>query len=110
MDTKFNTSCQICGKKYNYCSKCKELAGYRAVADSPECYQIYMVLRQYLEDIITESEATNMFSDIGITANSDLSHLLPSVARDVKAIINSNIVKVVDKPIIKTDKYSKNRK
>jgi hypothetical protein len=79
--------CQICGKEYNYCPKCRNIGSWRAIVDTHECYQIAMILIEYREGIIDEIKASEHFEAIGIKANSDLSHLLDAVARDVKKII-----------------------
>lgn len=85
-------NCQICGNEYNYCFKCKKLDSWRAVADVPDCYSIYVILRDYREGVLTIKEATNKFAKIGITINSDFSKFLPAITRDIKTIISEGTV------------------
>ena len=87
MATNLNKRCQICGDMYNHCVKCKELAGWRAIADTHEHYQVATVIREHREGIIDSIEAKKMFENIGITLKSDFSAYLPEVARDIKKLI-----------------------
>lgn len=63
--------CAICGKQYHYCFKCEKIAGYRFYTDTPECYQIHVILREYREGVLTAEEAAKRFVNIGITNNFD---------------------------------------
>lgn len=89
--------CQICGKEYNYCPKCKNIGSWKAIADTHECYQIAMVLTGYREGIVNEQQAKEQFENIGINADTDLTHLLGAVARDVKMIIAKGSEKAFSK-------------
>lgn len=96
--------CQICGNEYNYCPHCRDIASWKAIADKHECYQIAMILTEYREGILDAKTATECFSHINITADSDLSRLLPAVERDIKKIIE----KGTEKHEIKTRKKKVN--
>lgn len=37
-----NAVCKICGKKYHHCEKCEQIGSWRAVACSPECWNIWV--------------------------------------------------------------------
>lgn len=52
-----NHTCQICGTQYYACNKCKKYNGYKLVVDKPECYGVYLVLVDYRQGVLTQSEA-----------------------------------------------------
>ena len=37
-----NAVCNVCGKKYHHCEKCEQIGSWRAVACSPECWNIWV--------------------------------------------------------------------
>ena len=37
-----NAVCKICGKKYHHCEMCEQIGSWRAVACSPECWNIWV--------------------------------------------------------------------
>ena len=96
------TTCQICGKEYDYCPNCDKVKNWRRYACTPEHYQIVMILTEYREGVIDAKEATECFANIGITANSELD-LLDAVTRDIKAIIEKGTPKRVPKPKAKSE-------
>ena len=42
MDEYLNAVCKVCGKKYHHCEKCEQIGSWRAVACSPECWNIWV--------------------------------------------------------------------
>lgn len=72
-----NAVCGICGRGYHRCAKCNTLPHYKNVTDTPECFKVYTVLREYRNGIISETEAIEMYERIGY----DEKNLLPSVAK-----------------------------
>lgn len=93
MANSLNSTCQICGKQYHYCEDCRKHGNWRRIADTPEHYQIAMILTEYREHIINDKEAAEFFRDCGITIDSDFSEYLEAVARDIKAIIKKGTAK-----------------
>lgn len=81
--------CTICGKEYHHCSKCEKIVGYRFYADTPECYQIFTLLREYREGIFTIEETAKKFNNIGIKSDDDMTDFIPAVQRDIKTILAS---------------------
>jgi hypothetical protein len=81
------TTCAICGKEYNYCPSCEQHKGYRYYADTPECFQVFLILQDIREGIINETEAVERFNHIGITLDYDFTQMISSVATDVKRIL-----------------------
>ena len=37
-----NAVCKVCGKKYHHCDMCEQIGSWRAVACSPECWNIWV--------------------------------------------------------------------
>lgn len=89
--------CWICGKEYDACLNCKDMNGWRRTACSPEHYQINQIIRETKEGIISDKEATELFANIGITADSEL-ELLPEITRRIKIIIANGTPKRITKP------------
>ena len=59
-----NAVCKVCGKKYHHCEKCEQIGSWRAVACSPECWNIWVdVVRERIaaenaaNEPVTESPA-----------------------------------------------------
>ena len=102
------TKCLICGEKYNYCPSCSGTHAWKFYTDTREHYQIYMIIEQYNSKpkLYSKDDARIAFENIGITADSDLSNLKPSIAEQIK-----NIVTVEksdeDKTVLKKTKKSK---
>lgn len=42
MSEYLNAVCKVCGKKYHHCAKCEQVGSWRAVACSPECWNIWV--------------------------------------------------------------------
>ena len=37
-----NAVCKICGTKYHHCEKCEKIGSWRAIACSPECWNVWI--------------------------------------------------------------------
>lgn len=100
------TKCLICGEKYNYCPSCSGTHAWKFYTDTHEHYQIYMIIEQYNSKLYSKDDTRIAFENIGITADSDLSNLKPSIAEQIKNIVT------VEKPneektVLKKTKKSK---
>ena len=42
MSEYLNAECKVCGKRYHHCAKCEQVGSWRAVACSPECWNIWV--------------------------------------------------------------------
>ena len=87
-------TCWICGKQHEYCPVCHQSNGWKYVADTPEHYQIYLVLHEFEESIITKDEATERFAELGITAEANLSWVIPAVEEQIRGIIGKKLKEV----------------
>lgn len=64
MSEYLNAVCKVCGKKYHHCAKCEQVGSWRAVACSPECWNIWVdVVR---ERIATEEAAKEPAAEVPI--------------------------------------------
>lgn len=81
------TKCSICDERYSYCPNCSSTHAWKFYTDKYECYQIFMVLKQYNSNQIDKSEAKSMLEQIGITNKSDLSIYNPKIAGTIKNIL-----------------------
>ena len=79
--------CWVCGKLHDYCPTCGQTHGWKYVADTPECYQIYMTLSEVESGILSQKEAVDRFASLGITAEKNLSWLRPHIEKGVRNII-----------------------
>lgn len=60
-------TCVICGKNYDVCLSCKDQARikpWRSIADSADCYKIFLVLTQYNNGYISKDEAKKQLGEI----------------------------------------------
>ncbi len=83
-------ACTVCGKEYTYCPNCERLGSWKYYADTPECFQIFMIFSQIREGTLTEGEAVTQFWHIGITLDYDFSKFIPSVADEIKRMLTEN--------------------
>ena len=66
---KANAKCVICGNPYYMCKKCIELRdrgiyGWKLYCDGVQCYQMKIVLDDYMEKRISKSEAVKQIDSI----------------------------------------------
>lgn len=84
--------CTICGDEYDYCGHCKKRNSWKYYACTQQHYQIFIILREVREGIITEQEAGERLKSMHIKTKV----LLPSVAEVVEKYINETKRKVDD--------------
>lgn len=94
--------CWVCGKPHEYCPTCARVHGWKYVADTHECYQIYMTLSEAQSGVMTKKDAIEAFASLGIRAENDLSWLRPHIERAIREIIGEK-----EKETAKTTKKSK---
>lgn len=87
MSKELNATCAICGKKYHVCNTCKSvktLKPWRTIADTIECYKIYMIIHDYVNENIPKEKAKNMLD--GCTIPSELQEHIKTVIDEIKSI------------------------
>ena len=88
-----NSTCRICGKEYHRCH-CSSEGSWRKVTDTSEHYQIFCVIRDYTNGVITVSKAYSLLSKLDLSEKD-------SFVDDKKAVIDEifNKKKATDKKI-----------
>ena len=86
-----NSICRICGKGYHRCH-CSSEGNWRKVTDTSEHYQIFCVIRDYLNGVITACRAYSLLSKLDLSEKD-------SFVDDKKAVIDEifNKKKTTDK-------------
>lgn len=62
-----NHECVICGNGYYACNKCDKINSWRRYVDTPSCYQLYLIIEEYMHEVISKVEARKLLANIGIT-------------------------------------------
>lgn len=55
--------CIICGKGYIFCDSCRKVRGYtpwKTIVDSPECYQLHLLIAACEKESATEEDFQNL--------------------------------------------------
>lgn len=90
--------CSVCGTEYEGCGRCEKTHGWKFWVHKIEEYPIVVILNDYRGGVLDKKQAQEKFKEnCGITADSDLSWMLPSVERDVRIIIGEKPVKPIKK-------------
>ena len=79
-----NTYCDICGKKYYRCLACEKIGSWKLVCDTPEHYQIYLVIQEYQQTHSKEISREKL-RNIGFTLD-DSREYVASI-RDILSVI-----------------------
>lgn len=93
-----NHECVICGNGYYACNKCDKINSWRRYVDTPSCYQLFLIIEEYMHEVISKAEARKLLANIGITFKTlkkeDYKELVYNVLAD---ITNSKIAQQVKK-------------
>ena len=97
-----NSTCRICGKEYHRCH-CSSEGSWRKVTDTSEHYQIFCVIRDYTNGVITVSKAYSLLSKLDLSEKD-------SFVDDKKAVIDEifNKKKATDKKMDERAKHIAN--
>ena len=55
--------CIVCGKGYMFCDSCRNARGYtpwKTVVDTPECYQLHLLIAICGKEIATDEDFQNL--------------------------------------------------
>lgn len=91
MSNQETATCVICGKKYKVCLSCKDqikLKPWRSIADTIDCYKIFLAVTQYNNGYISKDEAKKQLETIKFNKN-DLSE---SVRNKINEIMSGSPV------------------
>ena len=86
MTEKINHWCVVCGKGYHACDACDETKSFipwRRITDTPEHYQVYLIIKQYRSGVMSKQQAKAMLSDIGVTDTKEFKDDVKKVLREI---------------------------
>lgn len=98
-------TCWLCGAEHEYCPTCGQTHGWRYMADTREHYQILMVKREYEAGVFTKEQAIDALKEYGISAENDLSWMIPEVEKEIREIIGEKARERVTKTTRKSKLY-----
>lgn len=104
MSKKINHWCVVCGKGYHACDSCDEMQSFtpwRKMTDTPEHYKIFLLVKQYNNNLISKAEAKTMLANINI---SDIDTLKDDVKKVLNEILAEDVaVKKSKKKAVKSE-------
>lgn len=114
MAEKNNATCAICGKEYYVCNTCRDtkiFKPWRTIADSIDCYKIYMTIYDYRAGKISKEEAKNNFNYIILpeTFQDHIKKVIDEIMEDDASTKDLELEKeIVNKPIERTKRKRRN--
>lgn len=103
---KINHWCALCGTGYHACDSCskeKIITPWRSLTDTIEHYKIFMVIRDYKNNVIDREKAQELLSGLNLSDKESYKDNAKSVLSDIY------MVNTIDKPVKSTNKQ-RNRK
>lgn len=91
MSKKLN--CIVCGKEYETCNCSKDLKTYKVITDSVNCYQIYLIVSDFVNGVITREEAKKMLSKCDIK---DYKKFKKPIVLSINKILKESVVKKIN--------------
>lgn len=79
--------CWLCGAEHEYCPTCGQTHGWKYMACTREHYQILMLKREYEAGVFTKEQTIDALKGYGISAENDLSWMIPEVEKEIREII-----------------------
>lgn len=97
-----NSKCRICGTAYHRC-RCKSQESWRKVTDTAGHYQIFCVIRDYVNEIIDATKAKELLSKLDLTGKENFEP-------EIKVVLDEIDNKTTVKKAVKTDTAKKTKK
>lgn len=85
-----NAKCSICGKLYHICNDCantKSFTPWRAIADTLNCYKIFLILRDYTNGYTKKEEAKQLLKGCDL---SELETFEDNIKISIKEILTED--------------------
>lgn len=79
-----NAFCRVCGSEYHRCN-CNSEDSWRKVTDTAEHYQIFCVVRDYVNKIIDADKANGLLGKLDMTGSENFRDNIKAVLADIKA-------------------------
>jgi len=86
-----NATCKICGKKYHICKSCDEnkygsFETWKSYTDTPEHYQIFVMLRDFNLNLVTTKEVKAFLDKCDL---SEIETFSPEIKDQIKAVLGT---------------------
>ena len=79
-----NSFCRICGSEYHRCN-CSSEDSWRKVTDTVEHYQIFCVVRDYVNQIIDADKANSLLGKLNLTGSEKFRQNIKNVLNEIKS-------------------------
>ena len=79
-----NAFCRICGSEYHICN-CSSEDSWRKVTDTAEHYQIFCVVRDYVNQIIDADKANSLLGKLDLTGSEKFRQNIKNVLSEIKS-------------------------
>lgn len=86
MSNKINHWCVVCGTGYHACDTCDEIKSFtpwRALTDTVEHYQIFLILKEFNNGIIDKEEAKSMLSGLDLSKRDTFKESAKNVLNEI---------------------------
>ena len=78
-----NAFCRICGSEYHRCN-CSSEESWRKVTDTAEHYQIFCIVRDYVNEIINADKANSLLGKLDLTDSESFRPNIKEVLAEIK--------------------------
>lgn len=79
-----NAFCRICGSEYHRCN-CSSEESWRKVTDTAGHYQIFCVVRDYVNEIIDADKANSLLGKLDLTGSEKFRQNIKNVLSEIKS-------------------------
>lgn len=99
MNKKLNHECLICGTKYHACDSCEEvrkIKTYKAITDTSNHYQIYLIVNDYCYKNISKEEAYKLLAKCDLNGKENFK---PNVLKVINEILETKNNKIENEEV-----------
>ena len=79
-----NAFCRICGSEYHICN-CSSEESWRKVTDTAEHYQIFCIVRDYVNEIIDADKANSLLGKLDLNGSEGFRPNIKAVLSEIKS-------------------------
>ena len=79
-----NAFCRICGSEYHRCN-CSSEESWRKVTDTAEHYQIFCIVRDYVNEIIDADKANSLLGKLDLSGSEGFRPNIKAVLAEIKS-------------------------
>ena len=79
-----NAFCRICGSEYHRCN-CSSEESWRKVTDTAEHYQIFCIVRDYVNEIIDADKANSLLGKLDLNGSEGFRPNIKAVLSEIKS-------------------------